>query len=399
MQVIQSLDTWTLNLIFMMLHFSVTSITILMLFVYDKDYMKPLALGYSISLFGFVLLANQGHIDPLFSIVFANTGLLVGNLIVGNGLLKIINKSLSVRLCVVMTIMNVLGFLYFTYVVPSMPSRVVFLAAETIIIMINIVYYYLIEALNKPRILTSIMAFAHALYLPVLTVRIYNVLSAKNNMWIIQDQQYAFIQFWTIILLFFRIVVTILLIANDFELELKDKNKLLYKLSYTDTLTGLHNVRSVLEKLELEKARVIRYHSKASIALIDLDHFKNINDQFGHVYGDKVLKTFAELCMKEMRVVDVIARYGGEEFLIIMPETDLENGVEAMYRLQNAMHKGSWTKDHVEVTFSVGVLEMDANNANDDIRSLIDHADQALYVAKKNGRNRVERVEFVPKES
>lgn len=393
MQLINSLDTWTLNIIFMMLHFSVTSISILMLFVYDKEYVKPLALGYSVSLLGFVCLAYQGQIHSILSIVLSNTFVLIGNTIIADGLLRIINKKLDNRLCMTMYVMHILGFLYFTYISPSMPARVVFLSVETMIITFNLIYYYVIEALNRPRTLTILMAFSHSLYLPVLTVRIYNVMSADHNTWIMHDQKYAFIQFWTIILIFFRVVLTILLIANDFEIELKKKNNLLYRLSYTDTLTGLHNVRSVLEKLEIEKSRVIRYHNKASIAMLDIDFFKKINDANGHVFGDQVLKTFAEICLRELRSVDVISRYGGEEFLIIMPETDCTSAVEIMQRLQNSMSHNTWMERDLDVTFSAGVLEIDALNAADDIRSLIDQADQALYTAKKLGRNRVELVQ------
>ncbi len=390
MHIIYSLDTYTLNVIFMMLHFSVAMISILTLFVYDKNYLKPLAIGYSISLLGFLCLAFQGTGIPFVTIVLGNTFVMLGTILVGHGLLRIINKSVPINIGIGIVAIHFITFCYFTFMHPSMPVRVIIMSLEAILVTGYIGILFGAQFLTKPHIITALMSCIHLLYMPVLVIRIINVINVSPYVWILNDHNYALIQFWTIIITFFRIIFTVLLVANDFEKELTEKNHLLHKLSYTDTLTGLHNVRSMLEKFELECSRIERYNSVACIALIDLDHFKQINDTHGHIFGDKVLQTFAKVCIHELRTVDVVSRYGGEEFLILMPETNVKSASDAIHRLRKAFQSILWEYDSFSVTFSTGLLEVNELNCSEDIRFLIDQADQAMYIAKSNGRDRIE---------
>ncbi|RYD57502.1 MAG: diguanylate cyclase [Sphingomonadales bacterium] len=156
----------------------------------------------------------------------------------------------------------------------------------------------------------------------------------------------------------------------------------------TDEMTGLLNRRAFLAALDTEIVRSRRSGSPLAIALIDLDHFKSVNDRFGHSGGDEVLRKFAETARDSMRVSDVIGRLGGEEFGVLMPDTDQVQSGIAGERLRDAIERRRVilsTGGLVPVTVSVGVAHLTAEEGRD---RLIARADEALYDAKHSGRNR-----------
>jgi diguanylate cyclase (GGDEF)-like protein len=171
--------------------------------------------------------------------------------------------------------------------------------------------------------------------------------------------------------------------------ELRQLSERLQGLSATDGLTGIANRRTFDERLAIEVARANRYGTPLSLVMIDLDHFKELNDRFGHPVGDEVLKRVAQLIDREKRLGDVVARYGGEEFAAILPHT--EPGA-AMVWAERARHLIASTEVRSDagafnVTASFGVVGAVTGRA--DPPALIEEADQALYQAKKRGRNRV----------
>ncbi|MCX7969965.1 MAG: GGDEF domain-containing protein [Negativicutes bacterium] len=157
----------------------------------------------------------------------------------------------------------------------------------------------------------------------------------------------------------------------------------LHRQSITDSLTGVHNRMHILNSLRREIERVRRYPSALSILMIDIDHFKTINDRFGHPTGDSVLKSISQCLASTLRTVDMIGRYGGEEFLIILPSTDLPGAAIVAERLCRLVSDCHILADH-QVTVSIGCAEL---SPDDDIESLITRADRELYRAKASGRN------------
>lgn len=165
------------------------------------------------------------------------------------------------------------------------------------------------------------------------------------------------------------------------------------ELATVDGLTNLPNRRRFQDCLESLVAACHREHTPLSLVLADLDHFKGINDKYGHLTGDKVLKTFAQLLSKGVRSTDIAARYGGEEFAIILPKTPLGSASAVAESLRRAVAEATWngaapSQRLGRVTASFGVAEI---REDETIESLIDRADQKLYEAKHKGRNRVER--------
>jgi len=166
----------------------------------------------------------------------------------------------------------------------------------------------------------------------------------------------------------------------------------LHRLATSDALTGLANRRHFMERLEQERARVVRFHHRCGLMMVDLDHFKQINDQFGHATGDRVLKTFAETATAQLRQIDIIGRIGGEEFAILLPGTDLGGAKVLAERLRLALARITFADiEMLQVTTSIGVTEITASDS--EVDTPLSRADKAVYAAKRNGRNRVELAE------
>lgn len=164
----------------------------------------------------------------------------------------------------------------------------------------------------------------------------------------------------------------------------------LLKLSREDPLTSLFNRRTLMEVLEDEMRRSQRYSRPMSILLMDIDHFKKVNDQWGHPTGDAVLRAFAAECKEMMRENDKIGRWGGEEFVMMLPETERSDAVQVANRLREltaamAIHTGTGN-ELIHVTVSIGIA---SSKLNDTVDALISRADQAMYEAKNIGRDRV----------
>jgi diguanylate cyclase (GGDEF)-like protein len=160
-------------------------------------------------------------------------------------------------------------------------------------------------------------------------------------------------------------------------------------LSMTDELTDLPNRRALMRRLEDEMSRSQRYGFELSLALIDLDSFKAVNDEHGHAVGDTILVCYAENILSTFRHHDMVARYGGEEFAVILPNTNLRGAMAALHKVQREAASTTCTCGDVEVpapTFSAGVAVL---HQADDAESLLKRADDAMYEAKRLGRNQI----------
>ena len=172
-------------------------------------------------------------------------------------------------------------------------------------------------------------------------------------------------------------------IANAYDaIRQQSANLMTFTEVRTDPLTGVNNRRGLDDSLGTQLALMTRYHSVFSLVMFDIDHFKQINDQEGHLNGDRVLQELARLLDGSIRETDIIARYGGEEFVIVMPQTDLDGASMFAERLRAGV------AERMAITVSGGVTEV---REGDDSESLIARADTALYSAKTAGRNRVFR--------
>ena len=164
----------------------------------------------------------------------------------------------------------------------------------------------------------------------------------------------------------------------------------LERLANYDSLTGLYNRGAILRKLEELTNHARRYKEEFILSLMDIDHFKRVNDQYGHLVGDEVLERIAKLVREDVRIADSVGRYGGEEFIVVLPKTDLPSAVIVAERIREIIEATEMIASEGKV-FSVTVSQgLSGYRAGDDKDSLISRADEALYRAKETGRNRVE---------
>lgn len=183
-------------------------------------------------------------------------------------------------------------------------------------------------------------------------------------------------------------VQSVLAVGRDIT-EYKNLEIQLQNLARTDVLTGIANRRSFMDRMSIELASVKRYHVPACLLMIDIDHFKQINDRYGHAGGDTALIFFSELVQKNLRNTDVLGRIGGEKFAIISHLTPYDAVLELSERLRTLVAASvlSFKEQVIKFTISIGVTNLGFEDA--DVSVVFQRADKALYEAKNNGRNQV----------
>ncbi|MBN1610675.1 MAG: GGDEF domain-containing protein [Polyangiaceae bacterium] len=163
----------------------------------------------------------------------------------------------------------------------------------------------------------------------------------------------------------------------------------IYRMTIVDGLTQIHNKRYLFESLERECIRARRHARDLSVVMFDIDFFKKINDQYGHLAGDHVLRELARIVQERTRRDEVFARYGGEEFTIVLPETSLEGATALADTIRERVeaHEFVFQSERIPMTISLGCAKLDTNDRS--AQDLIQRADEKLYEAKRLGRNRV----------
>lgn len=208
------------------------------------------------------------------------------------------------------------------------------------------------------------------------------IITASNQ---VNPMSMTILLFGTAMGIIIFIVLRMMQHANLRVTELRDLSDQLMRLSNTDHLTQLHNRMSIDHVLQEEIVRAHRFHRELGLILIDLDHFKAVNDAWGHPVGDMVLVMVADLLKRRSRSIDIVGRYGGEEFVIICPETGIDGAMSLVDSLRRDMEKTNF-EPAGKLTFSAGLTAL---KPDEESQSLVKRADGALYRAKSNGRNMV----------
>lgn len=302
--------------------------------------------------------------QPLLRLVIH--ALLVPGMLLSVGLLSFRPERHSLMLALLTTapIVSVLSNLYFNAGTP----RFVLYAPE---IYLNLMWTFAISGLALKRAMLTAMLSMLAIMLVTLEETLAPGPQRLHLIWTLASFSFG--------------------LLSAFMLEKAHKRMFLHQDSLAlsasvDSLTGLWNRARTLHFLIEEVARANRYGAPFSVVLIDIDHFKSVNDIYGHAVGDSVLRQFAGLLRDGVRVVDKVGRLGGEEFLIILPETDAASAERAVHALQKRINGFSFERvQHKSASF--GIAEYRPGESLD---SLMERADQAMYRAKANGRDCVE---------
>ncbi len=175
---------------------------------------------------------------------------------------------------------------------------------------------------------------------------------------------------------------------REYHMMLQSTNENLEKLATTDPLTEVWNRRSFMDRLQMEMQRAYRFEQRLTVAMLDADHFKRVNDTYGHSVGDQVLIGIAQAAKKRLRDIDVLGRLGGEEFALCLAQTPVDGGETVANRIREDIQKLKFTSGEEEfgVSVSIGIAEWTRGESATDA---LDRADKALYAAKESGRNRV----------
>lgn len=251
-------------------------------------------------------------------------------------------------------------------------------------------------------ILIISLAFSYY-YRSTFDKRIYNYIVVSILFTIFSEMAFTFYVsnygFSNIVGHFFKIISFYFIYKALIEKGIKEPNNSIFKELQnqvnTDGLTGLFNHRYLYEKLEDEVRRSLRTKISFSVIIFDIDHFKSVNDQFGHLKGDEALVAISNTISQLTRNTDIVGRYGGEEFMVILPHTDIKNGFIVAEKVREGISKMDLFNNDTQITVSAGIAHFNSAYIRDELPSistlvvnLVDAADQNLYKAKTEGRNR-----------
>lgn len=236
---------------------------------------------------------------------------------------------------------------------------------------------------HKKGLIISLIFYAIAFYIAYNGIGVW-----QEGLW----NTHSFIRFVasSLLLVYITYITELAIYRNNIQLQEKEEQNKRYlekleDLAQKDYLTKIYNRRHIHELLEKELHKSRRYNTTVSVAILDIDYFKRINDTYGHQCGDDVLIEFTSIIQKELRKSDIFGRWGGEEFVIIFPHTFIEDAKEKCEQLRLKITQTNFFNVGV-ITCSIGVAEYDKNSTLD---HFISQADEALYKAKEAGRNQV----------
>lgn len=240
--------------------------------------------------------------------------------------------------------------------------------------------------------IVTLLVFGSLIYTPIKAKSLIFVISVglflmQLNQYVSEEQliiTYVINSIFTCFLSLLISSVNLMLRFNNYSytVTIEENNKTLSKLTLIDSMTGLYNHTCIFDYLIAEIHKCTRYGNALSIVMIDIDHFKNVNDQFGHPFGDQVILKFAEIISDQSRDIDLIGRYGGEEFLMILPNTTLDQAGIQVERIRKSIEAYKFAHN-MQITFSGGIVQWSIESATE----LVDIADNLLYQAKRDGRN------------
>ena len=339
----------------------------------------------NLSLFlGFLLLGLRNYIPDLFSVVFANLSIAFAFFLFYYGSLIFLRSYVRFIWIHLLALAAVLiSFIYFTFIDPDVNLRIIIINSYLFIESVLISVFFIKQSSYrfKAQMLSVSWGFIlYALYSVFRIIWTYGESSIDDFLQagIVHGLIFLFIQVLIVNSSFSFIWIANSILKDDLETQAK-----------MDPLTKILNRRAFVEELKKELARSRRESLTFSLIMADIDHFKTINDNFGHLAGDSVLISFTQMVTENLRINDVLSRFGGEEFLILLPNTPKKYAAETAERIRKIVEitNHPFNGKNINYTVSLGVTSFDIDAQNKE--ELLENVDIALYDAKSNGRNKV----------
>jgi diguanylate cyclase (GGDEF)-like protein len=339
---------------------------------------------------GFMLMALRGMIPNILSIVLANLLVLSAAALFLEGV-RFFRGVASRRIfSVSIVILQGLGIAYYTYVIDDLAVRIIIFSLFTAVINGLVARDLLYKAPQDLRFSFRFTGSLFAMHSLFLVFRTFSILLNPGPQDFFTPNLIQTMTFMLSLLLGITWTFGFVMLNSErLEVELKKTQVELQRLAAIDFLTGIANHRSFFEAGEQEIQRARRYGHPLAVLMVDLDHFKQVNDTYGHAAGDKVLVAMTASLRNHLRDIDVFGRLGGEEFAILLPETDLAGGWVTAERLRTAVAETAIDAGDVvlKITISIGVALLSPDDPGLD--AVLKRADDAMYEAKRAGRNRV----------
>lgn len=342
------------------------------------------ALGNTLIAAGVFFIALRGLIPLFFSVPTANLCIVAGQGFLLTGIWNFFGRPVRWWAVVGVAVSDFLILFFYTYIVPDAGIRIIIGSIFIAVICAWICRELVREfdpQLGLPQGLVALVFFLYTLFMVIRAVATGVAEEPPDLMMTSPVHTYAFVLG----------MVSIIAVTFGFSAMINRRLHLdLEQLANYDQLTGVRTRRAFEEEIERELSRCRRQGGRFSVLLMDLDHFKRINDRYGHIAGDKVLQGVTGVAQRNLRTEDALGRIGGEEFCAILPNTESAAAREVAERIRRTIgdlvvpHKGQ----AIQVTVSIGITTVDRSAQN--WEAVFHEADQALYRAKEQGRDRIE---------
>ena len=332
-----------------------------------------------------ILILLRDYLPAFFSIFLADLVLALSILLIYDGLCRSKRKQINQIFYRYYFGLNIVLIAFSTFVYESLSGRLLISMLDTVVIFG--LCLWLLGRREQQKWQLGELITGLALFIAVLAALIQIVDTIHSAMWFSEHSIFAF-EGSQAISLIINLLAVIFIALGLIAMSQESLRRDLEKLASYDALTGVHTRRVILNVLDKSIAKVARTGHPLGLIMVDLDHFKDINDSYGHRVGDQVLTTLVHAIEGVLRKDTYIGRYGGEEFLIIMPDTDKAQLDEVCERVRSAAEKTQIKVSHQQIicTVSLGALTLDGDNV-EYITDPIVLADKALYQAKQRGRN------------
>lgn len=342
------------------------------------------AWAYGLFTFFTLLLLSRSYIHPIFSVVLADTALCLSLLLIVDGISRLKGYALHVRLYRWYVTICLILFAIFTFHVPSLTMRVLLVISSIVILFSLILWLLLQETIKQWRLGEWLLSVSMLTSVSTALILAINQVQGSQKISILayqgaQSQYLTMNLLATVFIAFGLIVMTQDCLRKDLE-----------RIASYDSLTGVLTRRVILSLLDKSMAKVSRSGKPLALMMLDLDHFKRINDSYGHTVGDKVLREVIAVVEGALRKDAYLGRYGGEEFIVVMPDTDLEQLREVSERVRRVVAETPviTETDSIRCTISIGAMIIDADNV-DSLLDPVTTVDKIMYQAKVHGRNQV----------
>lgn len=364
----------------------VTQVIITLVFAYlsirdPKKGFGLLTIAFTLSFASYILNLNSTEGVSSLTIFSSNIAEIGASIYVILGILKLLGYRIPRLAPAALGTLSVALLTFFSFQTQSSYGVFVVISSLQIVLSIGvIIHLFHYQKAGNANTTTYALTLFYSLYFVSRVIGIIQLYEYRNNAFtILNIRFYEHLMIFNLFFVIFRAFVIIILISVRYNNDMNLKNMQLEQLTYTDSLTGLRNKRFIQETLSNEIKRSSRSNSIFCVALLDIDGFKNINDTYGHLFGDEVLKSFGNSIRTRLRCTDEVARYGGDEFIIVLPDTKMADCRKLFSDIQASVLKQQIGDTKISISFSVGIKEI---NGNESIEEIILEVDSLMYREK-----------------